>query len=157
MGRGVPWTRLEGRHLHADPLIDTILVDECLSTALVAVAKARGVDAVHAAHLGKGGWQDWNLVSFALDNDYVMATNNRRHFLREYLKRAFHNGLIIIVPNVDREAQIGLFGRALDAFEAMDAGTTNRMIEILGDGSVHARAWTSTDHDLSHILDPVWR
>lgn len=135
---------------------DTILVDECLSVALVAVAKARGFPAIHVAHVGKGGWQDWNLVPFALDNDYVLATNNRRHFLREYLKHEVHNGLIIVVPNVERDHQIALFGLALDAVAALDADATNRVVEVLVDGSVHVRAWTSQDHEIGHIDGPSW-
>jgi predicted nuclease of predicted toxin-antitoxin system len=135
---------------------DTILVDECLSVALVAVAKARGIPAVHAAHIGKGGWQDWNLVPFALANDYIVATNNRRHFLKEYLEYDLHNGVIIVVPNVDRDDQIDLFQRALDVVVQLGADTANKIIEVLLDGSVHVRAWTSGDHDPEHVHQPRW-
>lgn len=38
--------------------MDRILVDECLSVALVATAKARGHDALHVVWLGKQGAQD---------------------------------------------------------------------------------------------------
>jgi hypothetical protein len=44
------------------------LIDECLSAALVAVAKARGFEADHVTHIGKTGWQDWNLVPYAVAN-----------------------------------------------------------------------------------------
>jgi hypothetical protein len=60
-------------------------------------------------YIGKGGWQDWNIVPFALENNYIIVTNNRRHFLREYIKLDVHNGLIIIVPNVERADQMRLF------------------------------------------------
>ena len=135
---------------------DVLLVDECLSVALVAVAKARGLQAVHVAHIGKGGWQDWNLVPFALENDYVLVTNNRRHFLREYLKHDVHNGLIVVVPNVERDRQIDLFGLALDAVAALGADPTNRLIEVLADGTVHVRPWTSEHHDIGYIDRPSW-
>lgn len=135
---------------------DVLLVDECLSVALVAVAKARGHSAVHVAHIGKGGWQDWNLVPFTLENDYVLVTNNRRHFLREYIKHDVHNGLIVVVPNVERDRQIALFGLALDAVAALDSEPMNRVIEVLEDGSVHIRVWTSADHDIGHIDRPTW-
>lgn len=135
---------------------DPILVDECLSVALVAVAKARGVAALHAAHVGKGGWQDWNLVAFALENDYIIATNNRRHFLKEYMKQELHNGVLIVVPNVEREDQIRLFAAALDALAARGGDLTNHVIEVLADGSVHLREWTRETHDLGHLAQPRW-
>lgn len=135
---------------------DTILVDECLSVALVAVAKARGLSAVHVVHIGKGGWQDWNLVPFALEHDYIVATNNRRHFLKEYLKRDIHNGLIIVVPSVERDRQVELFGFALDAVVALGVDAANRIIEVLHDGSVHVRPWSSADHEAGHIDTPAW-
>ena len=42
--------------------MDRFLIDECLSADLVATAKARGYDADYVPHIGKAGWQDWNLV-----------------------------------------------------------------------------------------------
>jgi predicted nuclease of predicted toxin-antitoxin system len=54
--------------------MDRFLIDECLSADLVAIAKARGYDASHVSYLGKAGWQDWNLVSHAVDNDYIVVT-----------------------------------------------------------------------------------
>jgi predicted nuclease of predicted toxin-antitoxin system len=59
-----------------------IFIDECLSASLVAVAKSRGIVADYGPYIGKQGWQDRNLVDFALANDYVIATNNRRDFLK---------------------------------------------------------------------------
>ncbi|MGY3452870.1 hypothetical protein [Bradyrhizobium sp. USDA 4353] len=41
---------------------ERFLIDECLSGALVGIAKARGYEADYVTHLGKSGWQDWNLV-----------------------------------------------------------------------------------------------
>jgi predicted nuclease of predicted toxin-antitoxin system len=55
-------------------LRDHFLIDECLSGGLVAVAKARGFEADYVPHIGKGGWHDWNLVPFAVDNDYIVVT-----------------------------------------------------------------------------------
>ena len=64
--------------------MERLLIDECLSQSLLAVAKARGLPADHVVWLGKGGMKDWSLVSFALDNDYAFVTNNWRDFPREY-------------------------------------------------------------------------
>jgi hypothetical protein len=59
------------RTARAGALSDRFLIDECLSVGLVAVAKERGFQADYIAYLGKSGWSDWNLVSYALENDYI--------------------------------------------------------------------------------------
>jgi predicted nuclease of predicted toxin-antitoxin system len=138
-------------------LIDKLFIDECLSAALVAVAKNRGFIAEYGPYIGKGGWQDWNIVPFALENDYIIVTNNRRHFLKEYVKVGLHSGLVIIVPNVERDDQVRLFEIALDAVLALNDGAVNKLIEVLADGSVHVREWTSEEHDIGHIDNPRWR
>ncbi|MBV9971343.1 MAG: DUF5615 family PIN-like protein [Xanthobacteraceae bacterium] len=66
------------------------LIDECLTSELVAVAKAYGHDAAYVPHIGKGGWQDWNLVPFAVDHDYIIVTVNRRDFLKQHAKFDIH-------------------------------------------------------------------
>lgn len=138
-------------------MTDRLFIDECLSAALVAVAKNKGVIAEYGPYIGKGGWQDWNIVPFALENNYIIVTNNRRHFLREYIKLAMHNGLIIIVPNVERADQIRLFEIALDATLALGDDIVNKIVEVLRDGNVHVSEWTSETHDIGHIDNPVWR
>jgi predicted nuclease of predicted toxin-antitoxin system len=135
---------------------DRLLVDECLSVSLVAVAKDRGIAADHVTYLGKGGWQDRNLVPFAVEYDYVMVTNNRRHFLKEYAKLDIHSGLIVIIPAVKREIQQRLFERALDALTSGNEAIVNKVVEVLLDGTVHIREWTSEDHDIGHISNPAW-
>ncbi|WP_291866928.1 DUF5615 family PIN-like protein [Bradyrhizobium sp.] len=96
---------------------DRFLIDECLSGDLVATAKARGHEADYVPHIGKGGWQDWNLVPFAVENDYIIVTLNRRDFLKQHANLAVHPGLVILMPQAPRDLrlhQAGLFERALD-------------------------------------------
>lgn len=100
--------------------MDRILVDECLSVALVA-AKARGLDATHVTWLGMQGVQDWNLMPLIAEQDLIFVTNNRRDFLKAYAAAEVRNGLIIIVPSVRRDDQVRLFNRALDAAEGSPA------------------------------------
>ncbi|WP_036294262.1 DUF5615 family PIN-like protein [Methylosinus sp. PW1] len=138
-------------------MTDKLFIDECLSAALVAVAKSRGVLAEYGPYIGKGGWQDWNIVPFALENDFVIVTNNRRHFLKEFLDLDLHNGLIVIVPNVDRADQIRLFEIALDVVLELGDGLVNKVVEVLRDGSVHVSEWSAEKHDIGHIANPKWR
>jgi hypothetical protein len=138
-------------------LTDKLFIDECLSAALVAVAKVRGIIADYGPYIGKAGWQDWNIVPFVLANDYIIVSNNRRHFLKEYIKVSLHNGLIIIVPSVEREEQVRLFEIALNAVRDLNDDLVNKVVEVLRDGSVHVRKWTSEEHDIGHIDNPRWR
>jgi predicted nuclease of predicted toxin-antitoxin system len=138
-------------------MTDKLFIDECLSSDLVAVAKHRGVIADFGPHIGKGGWSDWRIVGFALSNDYVVVTTNRRDFLREYAKVSLHNGLLAIVPNVGTRVQIRLFGLALDRALQLGADLTNSLVEVLADGAVHVREWRSEQHDVRHIDYPSWR
>jgi hypothetical protein len=45
----------------SDRGVERLLIDECLSQGLLAVAKERGTHADHVVWLGKSGTQDWNL------------------------------------------------------------------------------------------------
>lgn len=137
-------------------MMDRIFVDECLSASLVAIAKERGIVAAFGPHIGMASWQDWNIAQFAFENGYIVVTNNRRDFLREYLKYDVHNGLVVVVPQVDREPQIRLFLLVLDYLAEMNDLPMNKLIEILEDGTIHVREWTMDDHDIKHINNPTW-
>ena len=120
--------------------MDRILVDECLSTALVATAKSRGIDATHVVWLGKAGAQDWNLLPTILEGNFAFVTNNRRDFLRLYTRVEAHAGLIIILPSVDLGEQVKLFGIALAAAEKLQ-DTTNTLIEVDRGGKLAISEW----------------
>ena len=124
--------------------------------ALVATAKARGVNAVYGPHVGMGGWQDRNIVRKAIESDYMVVTNNRRDFLREYAKYDSHSGLAIIVPNVERAGQIALFSRALDKLMDFETTVENKLVEVLAGGTIHVRTGARADHDTGHVQDPKW-
>jgi predicted nuclease of predicted toxin-antitoxin system len=109
------------------------LIDECLSLELVSVATQLGHEAYHVAHIGRSGWKDWNIARHANDGDLILVTNNGNDFRKIYATQALHAGLIIIVPNVSRDAQSGLFDFALDQLSAIGE-PINKVIEIDLDG-----------------------
>jgi len=111
--------------------MERLLIDECPSQALLAVAKERGIHADHVVWLGKGGTQDWNLVPFALDHDYAFVTNNRRDFLRQHARLSAHDGLIILV---------------LDRIQSLP-DTVNKLVEIFSDGEIRVRDWSALAND----------
>lgn len=133
-----------------------LLIDECLHPGLVAIAKERGIVADYGPHIGKTGWQDHNLVPFAIENDYLIVTNNRRDFLKLYMHQSLHGGLIIIVPRLERARMDQLFGLALDTLSAINEDTVNKVIEVLVDGTVSILDWSAEQHDVSHIAKPRW-
>ncbi|HVH81463.1 MAG TPA: DUF5615 family PIN-like protein [Stellaceae bacterium] len=91
------------------------LIDECLTIGLAVDAHAAGFEAYHVAHIGKAGWQDWNVAEFAVRGDLILVTNNGLDFLKVYQRGGVHPGLVIIIPSVHLEAQRTLFQAALDA------------------------------------------
>lgn len=109
--------------------MDRILFDECMSPTLVARARARGFDATHVSYLGKGSWQDYNLVDVILGGGYLFVTNNARDFLKIFAEVDLHDGLVLVIPQVRRAEQITLFEAALDFIERLDH-TMNRLIEV---------------------------
>ena len=138
---------------------DRFLIDECLSGDLVATAKARGYEADYVPHIGKGGWQDWNLVPFAVENNYIVVTLNRRDFLKQHANLEVHPGLVILMPQAPRDRrlhQAQLFEKALGFLAAMSDELVNKIMEVLMDGSVHVREWSANEHDIGHINRPKW-
>ena len=117
------------------------LIDECLSLDLVAHAQARGLHATHVIFRGLQGRPDRDLVASALQEDFVLVTNNRKDFLRLYAREEVHCGLVILVPGgIVSEAQVRLFSAALDAI-AEEPDLVNRVVEVEMDGQVTIRSW----------------
>lgn len=114
------------------------LIDECLSVALVDVARAQGHRADHVSRMGWSGIQDWNLMSRIEAGNYLFVTNNRLDFLALHGKTELHEGLIVIVPNVARAEQIRLFGLALNVVATL-SDLVNQVLEIGVGGSVSVR------------------
>jgi predicted nuclease of predicted toxin-antitoxin system len=122
--------------------MDRFLIDECLSADLVATAKARGYDADYVTHIGKAGRQDWNLVPYAVANDYIVVMLNRRDFLKQHAAIEVHPGFVILIPQAPEnrgQHQAGLFEKALDAYVTMSDDLVNKVMEVRADGSVHVR------------------
>lgn len=57
-----------------------LLVDECLSPALVERLHKAGYRAAHVTHLGKRGWTDEALMKKILDEDWTFITGNAFDF-----------------------------------------------------------------------------
>jgi predicted nuclease of predicted toxin-antitoxin system len=117
------------------------LIDECLSLDLVGEARRAGFEAYHAAHVGKAGWEDWNLAVFAVEHDMVVVTNNASDFRRLYRRQQLHSGLVLILPNVDRPTEARLFAVALARLAEVN-DLVNQVMEVdLDKGQVKLRVY----------------
>ncbi len=117
-------------------------------------------EADYVSHIGKAGWQDWNLVPFAVENDYIVVTLNRRDFLKQQASLEIHPGLVILMPQAPNDRRIhqaNLFEKALAVLSTMNDDLVNKIMEVLEDGSVHIREWNADAHDIGHIGNPEWR
>jgi predicted nuclease of predicted toxin-antitoxin system len=110
-----------------------LLIDECLSPALVRVAEQFGHEAYHLAHLGRAGSQDWEIIALAVTLDMVLVTNNASDFRRLYAAQELHPGLIILIPNVQRDTQLRLFRAALVRMRDISE-LVNRALEVRSSG-----------------------
>ena len=111
------------------PRFERILVDECLSPELAALANARGYLAVHVVHLGMVGTPDYRLVNELIDEGYLVVTRNARDFRRLLASVEVHAGLLLLMPNATADEQAKLFAAALDFIERMP-DTINKVIEL---------------------------
>ena len=56
-------------------MVPKVLLDECLSPDLAALARDRGfAESSHVTWLGKAGWKDWEPKRFILAQDNSMAS-----------------------------------------------------------------------------------
>lgn len=106
-----------------------LLIDECLSPALVREAQVAGSEAYHVAHVGRAGLADWAVVALALERDLILVTNNASDFRRLYATQELHPGLVILIPNAEREAQLRLFRAALGRLRVI-GDLVNKAMEI---------------------------
>jgi predicted nuclease of predicted toxin-antitoxin system len=110
-----------------------LLIDECLSPGLVHIAQQSGHEAYHLAHIGRAGSEDWQIVELALARDMALVTNNASDFRRLYAAQELHPGLVILVPNVEREMQLRLFRAALARLRVIGE-LINKALEVGFDG-----------------------
>ena len=73
------------------------LIDECLSPTLATIARTRGFpESTHVTWIGLRSWQDWALVHRAVDDGYVLVTNDRADFTSLMEREPVHPGLVCV-------------------------------------------------------------
>ncbi len=115
-----------------------LLIDECLSTSLVGIARGRGHIADHVTWLGQSGRKDWNLMPVVQAENSLFVTNNRADFLKLHGREELPAGLVVILPNVSRHPQMRLFALALDHLETLP-DFINQVMLVAADGTLSVR------------------
>lgn len=115
-----------------------LLIDECLSPALVGEAHAAGHEAYHVVHLALAGAPDWEIARQAWSRELTFVTNNGEDFRRLYRRQPLHPGLVILVPNAARELQLVLFRAALAELAEL-GDLVNRAMEADFNGDAISR------------------
>jgi predicted nuclease of predicted toxin-antitoxin system len=116
------------------------LIDECLSPELVAIARERGHwETTHVTWLGMRSRRDWSITRRAIDNGYVLVTNNTADFTALLDREKLHPGLVClnVAPGLTSlDVQKRLFVLALE--RVGESEPINEIIEITlrSDGTV---------------------
>ena len=126
------------------------LIDECLSPDLAAIARDRGFyQSMHVTWLGLRSKKDWTLVRRAVEDGYVIVTNNTTDFTPLVEREEVHAGLVCINIAPDRmslEMQKNLFEYALD--QLANEEPINEVLEITltADGIIRATRYEWPSH-----------
>ena len=125
-----------------------LLIDECLSPDLVELAIAAGhVESTCVRNRGLSGTKDWQLVEFAVANDFTLVTHNSVDFRGngpgslggEHAKQSIHAGLICLnsARTMDLDRQCDLFKVVLQELETMP-DLVNQALDLfeMEDGSI---------------------
>ena len=134
-----------------------LLIDECLSPELVGLAIAGGyVESTCVRNRGWAGTKDWQLIEYAVANDYTLVTHNSVDFRGngpgklggEHAKQPIHAGLICLnsVRAMDLDRQCDLFKVALRELSMMK-DLVNQALELfeLEDGSIELEIYDIPD------------
>jgi len=113
-----------------------LLVDENLSPMLVQLLAAKGIAAVHVAHIGLPGATDPELWKYAYAHDQIVLTINAADFLRLADSVDLHPGLIVLRTSegLSREEQWGWVEPVIDWLIEKGEALVNKAVVVTGKG-----------------------
>ena len=113
-----------------------LLVDENLSPELVQRLAARGVAAVHVAHIGLPGASDPELWRYAFEHDQIVVTINAADFLYLAAQVELHPGLVVLrtVGGLTREEQWAWVEPVIDRLLATGETLVNKVVVVNAKG-----------------------
>jgi hypothetical protein len=91
--------------------------NENFPLAVVESLRLLGHDVITVAETGKAGqsWPDDDVLEFATQDDRILLTLNRKHFIRLHGQRSEHAGIIVCTFDPDFSAQATRIDRAVAA------------------------------------------
>ena len=125
-----------------------LLIDECLSPGLAAVARKRGYpESTHVTWLGLKARQDWVLVRRAVSDGYVLVTNDSADFTVLMKREDRHPGLVCMTVAhglMSLDVQTRLFEHALIRLAGEDLAGRVLEIALRADRTVRADLYPSS-------------
>jgi predicted nuclease of predicted toxin-antitoxin system len=111
-----------------------LLIDENLSPSLVQRLAAKGVPAVHVAHIGLPGATDPGVWRHAFDHDQVVVTINAADFLFLAGSVDLHPGLIVLrtTAGLSRDEQWAWVEPVVDSLLGGDEQLVNKAVLVTG-------------------------
>jgi predicted nuclease of predicted toxin-antitoxin system len=112
-------------------------IDESLSPELALRLNEQGFDAVHPLHVGRRGEPDYLVLRRCIDEDRVIATQNKRDFQALLRSTVLHPGLIFM-PAVRRQASWRVLQAIIQHIAdqpSPDDYLINRVLEAAQDGT----------------------
>ena len=118
------------------------LIDECLSPELVAIARRKGFyESTHITWLGLHSASDWTIVPRAVEDGYVIVTNNTTDFTSLVERETIHAGLVclnIAPAHMSLNSQKYLFEYALEQLQGEEPINEVLEVTLTADGTVRA-------------------
>lgn len=118
------------------------LIDECLSPDLVAIAQRKGFyESTHITWLGLHSASDWTIVPRAVEDEYVIVTNNTTDFIPLVRHEEVHAGLVclnIAPTRMSLKSQKCLFEYALDQLQGEEPINEVLEVTLTANGTVRA-------------------
>ena len=113
-----------------------VLVDENLSPSMVQRLAAKGVVAVHVAHIGMPGATDPQVWKYAYEHDQIVVTMNVEDFLHLASGVDLHPGLIVLraTGGLSRDEQWAWVEPVVDHLLASGEGLVNKAVMVTGIG-----------------------
>lgn len=113
-----------------------VLVDENLTPSMVPRLVAKGVAAVHVAHIGMPGATDPEVWKYAYEHDQIVVTRNVEDFLHLAGGVELHPGLIVlrVTGGLTREDQWALVEPVIDYLLATGNDLVNKAVLVTGVG-----------------------
>jgi predicted nuclease of predicted toxin-antitoxin system len=111
-----------------------LLIDENLSPTLVQLVAAKGVAAVHVAHVGMAGATDPDVWRYAFEHDQIVLTINAADFLHLAGSVEVHPGLVVLrtFEGLSREEQWAWVEPVLDWLIETGETLLNKAVIVTG-------------------------